>query len=127
MFFLSTPSLTSLFTAVSAPGVPPEVQQLANELSKQTQDLFTQFIEYGVLMAGLMAAFALLFGSLSLILDKPVLPPVSFESRPASPALPRPVRLHRYPRRPSENPVARANRQALQLASARIRAGQFGN
>ncbi|MBC8153218.1 MAG: hypothetical protein H7Z72_09930 [Bacteroidetes bacterium] len=106
-----------------APTVPPVIQQLADQIDGQTQQLLTDIAHYGLLIAGLTSAIALLLSSLPLVLHYP-------RTNPAQPTL-RLIRSvsSQQPllRRPVENRVARANRAELRLVSARIRAGQLSN
>lgn len=105
-----------------APAVPPKVQQLANHLETQTGQMLANVAYYGLLVACLTAAIALLCSSLLLVLNYPA-------PKPAPPKLRliRSAPTNRLPKRPVENQVAKANRAELRLASARIRAGQLSN
>lgn len=104
------------------PAMPPEVQQLADQLKTQTEQILTDFAYYSLLVACLTAAIALLCSSLLLVLNYPSPKPVQPKLR-----LIRSAPTHGQPMRPVENQLARANRDELRLASARIRVGQFDN
>lgn len=117
---LSAAYLTSRLARPIAPAVSPEVQQLTDQFSAQTEQILTDFACCGLLVTSLAAATALLFGSLLLLLHHPPM-------RTALPTL-RLLRhepVQRYPKRPLENRVAKANRDELRLVSARLRAGQL--
>lgn len=108
---------------VMAPALPPQVQQVADQLGNQTGQVLTDFGYSSLLVAGLSAAIALLLSSLLLVLypsPKPVQPEPRLIRSAAVPTNPQ-------PNRPAQNRVARANRDELRLASARIRAGQLSN
>ena len=103
--------------------VPREVQQLAHQIGTQTQQqMLDNVAYYGLLAVGLMAAISLLVSSLVLILRNPLPGTVQSDVQPIlrTPA-------HKYPVRRVETCIARANRNALQSGSARLRAGQLSN
>ena len=104
------------------PTVPQEVQQLANQFGDQAQQALNDFAYYGLLIAGLTAAIALLFSSLLLVLNNP-------QTKLAQPELRliRSASVFQPSKRPVENRIARANRNELRLVSDRVRAGQFSN
>ena len=110
------------FIQETTPDVPQEVQQLATQLTGQTQYLLNNIAYYGLLIACLTAAISLLFSSLLLVLRYPLVKPAQPEIR-----LIHSVTTNRQPIRPAQRCVAQANRNELRLASARIRAGQLSN
>ena len=125
---LSIRSFVNAYAATGAPGIPPQVQQVANHLSHQACDLLARLIQYRWRWASLSVAFALLVGSLLLIRYARVQEAISPRSRPDQPAqMQLPSQFDRHPKRLLESRIARANRQALQLASTRIKGGQLSN
>lgn len=121
-------ALSSLYSADRlireiAPAMPPEVQQVADQLAAQTGPLLADAY-YGLLAACITAAIALLFSSLLLVLNHPSPKPVQPKPRLIRSAAVHPLR---QPKRPVENRVATANRAELRLVSDRLRAGQLSN
>lgn len=106
-----------------APALPPQVQQVADQLGNQTGQVLTDFGYSSLLVACLSAAIVLLLSSLLLVLNYPR------RNRLVQPTLRliRSAPTNRQPKRPIENRVATANRAELRLVSARIRAGQLSN
>lgn len=110
------------FIRENGPPMPHELLQLAGQVTEQTRQLLTEFAFYGLLGTCLTAAVFLLIGSLLLVRYAPVQKKEWPDLR-----LIRPGATYLQPKRPVENQIARANRQALQLVSTRIRSGQLSN
>lgn len=93
-----------------APAMPPEVQQLADQFSSQTQQTLNDFAYYGLLIACLTAVISLLFSSLLLLWHYPQLKPVQPEFH-----LIKSVSIQAQPKRPVENRVAQPRRASVSV------------